>query len=323
MSLSPAIASRLALPAICAPMFRVSTPALVTEACKAGLVGGLPRVNASCIEEFEAWLRDLRVALDRTAELNPENRIGPIAVNLPVRLPTSELRANLALCQKYGVEIVISVAGDPTEMAREVHDWGGVIYHDVTSMRFAEKAIRASVDGLVCIASGGGGHSGTVSALVLVPQVRSIFSGTIILAGAVATGAAIRAAEILGADLAYIGTRFIATQEAEVADAYKQMLLADTSEGLLYTERVGGVAANWLVSSLRQAGLDPDELPVPLGRGMRHDHLPADARPWDNLLSAGQGIDLIRDIPTVAILVARLTRQYRDACDITPFAGRN
>ena len=319
MPLSPIIARRIALPVICAPMFRVSTPALVIEACKAGIVGGLPRLNADGIEMFEAWLQNMRARLDHAAELEPDKLVGPIAVNFPAGLPTGDLRANLAICRKYGVAIVISVAGNPTEIAAEVHDWGGLIYHDVTSMKFAEKAIRAGVDGLICITSGGGGQSGTVSPLVLVPQISAIFSGTIILAGAVATGAAIRAAEILGADLAYIGTRFIATQEAEVADIYKQMLLTGTSEELLYTARVGGVPANWLVASLGRAGLDPDELPVPLGRGMRHDHLPANARPWDNLWSAGQGIDLIDDIPSVAELVALLTRQYREACQLASF----
>ena len=221
----------------------------------------------------------------------------------------------MALCAKYGVEIIISVGGDPTELVARVHDFGGKVFHDITSLRFAEKAIAAGADGLNCIGAGGGGHSGTISHLALIPRIRAIFDGTIVMAGAVSTGAVIRAAEVLGADLAYLGTRFIATQEADAPDAYKQLLVSQTSTDLIYTGDVAGVPANWMIESIRQVGLDPENLPKPLGRGMRHDHLPEGVTPWKNLWSAGQGIDLIDDIPTVAELVARLRREYVAACD--------
>jgi nitronate monooxygenase len=320
MALDAKLRDSLTLPAICAPMFLVTGPALVREACRAGVIGGLPRQNARTLEEFEAWLAEITTALDAHRRERPEARIAPIAVNYPTRMPEDELAANMALCAKYGVEIIISVGGDPTELVKRVHDFGGKVFHDITSLRFAEKAIAAGADGLNCIGAGGGGHSGTISHLALIPRIRAIFDGTIVMAGAVSTGAVIRAAEVLGADLAYLGTRFIATQEADAPDEYKALLVSETSTDLMYTGDVAGVPANWMVESIRRVGLDPADLPKPLGRGMRHDHLPPGVQPWKNLWSAGQGIDLIDDLPTVAELVARLRHEYVAACDLPSFA---
>jgi nitronate monooxygenase len=313
MSLGPALRARLRLPAVCAPMFLVTGPDLVREACRAGIIGGLPRQNARTLEQFTEWLAAIRRALDETAACDACARIGPVAVNLATRLSADELAANLDVCRRYGADIIISATGDPTELVKRVHDWGGSVFHDVTSLRFAEKAIAAGADGLTCIGAGGGGHSGTISHLALIPRVRAMFDGTIVLAGAVSNGAAIRAAELLGADLAYLGTRFIATQESAAAPEYKQLLLSQSSADLRYTPAISGVPGNWLAESMRSAGLDPDNLPVPAGR-TRHDHLPSGVRPWKNLFSAGQGIDLIDDIPTVAELVRRLRQEYVDAC---------
>lgn len=319
MPLDPALRSRLTLPAVCAPMFLVTEPALIREACIAGVVGGLPRQNARTLEQFEGWLVTIRRALDDEAARNPGARIGPIAVNLATRLSPEDLTANLEVCRRYGVDIIISATGDPTELVSRVHDWGGSVFHDVTSLRFAEKAIAAGADGLTCIGAGGGGHSGTISHLALIPRVRAMFDGTIVLAGAVSTGGAIRAAEILGADLAYLGTRFIATQESSAPPEYKRLLLSQSSADLRYTAAISGVSANWLAESMRGLGLDPDDLPVPRGR-MRYDHLPDGVKPWKNLWSAGQGIDLIDDIPTVAELVRRLRREYVAACELPDMA---
>ncbi|MBL8772801.1 MAG: nitronate monooxygenase [Phenylobacterium sp.] len=296
-------------------MFLVTGPALVREACKAGVIGGLPRQNARSFEEFEAWLAEISDALKRHRDAHPDARVAPIAVNYPTRMPPDELAANMAVCAKYGVEIVISVGGDPTELIARVHDFGGKVFHDITSLRFAEKAIAAGADGLNCIGAGGGGHSGTITHLALIPRIRAIYDGTLVLAGAVSTGAVIRAGEILGADLAYLGTRFIATQEADAPAEYKQLLVSQTSTDLIYTGDIAGVPANWMLESIRMVGLDPDNLPKPLGRGMRHDHLPPGVAPWKNLWSAGQGVDLIDDIPTVAELVRRLRREYVAACE--------
>ncbi|HSK39143.1 MAG TPA: nitronate monooxygenase, partial [Arenibaculum sp.] len=223
-------------------------------------------------------------------------------------------------CRRHGVELIISAAGNPTELIARAHDHGCKVFHDITSIRFAEKAIAAGADGLTCIGAGGGGHSGTISHLALIPQVRAMFDGAIVMAGGVSTGAVIRAAEILGADLAYLGTRFIATQEADAPQAYKELLVSQTSADLIYTGRVAGVPANWLRESIRQNGLDPEDLPEPAGKGLGHDHLPQGVQPWKTLWSGGQGIDLIDDIPTVAELVRRLRREYVTACETADMA---
>lgn len=320
MSLSQTIRDRLTLPAVCAPMFLISNPAMVREACLAGIMGALPRQNARTPEQFEDWLAEIRSALDAHKAVNPEARVGPLAVNLATRMEPDEAARELALCQKYGVEIIISAVGNPTELAARVHDCGLKIFHDVTSVRFAEKAIAAGVDGLTCVGSGGGGHSGNIGHLVLVPRIRQIFDGTLLMAGSISTGAAIRAAEILGADLAYLGTRFIATREAAVDPEYARMLVESHSEDLMFTPKIAGVAANWLVPSMERLGLDPKNLPQPTGHGMGYGHLPEGVKPWKNLWSAGQGIDLIDDIPTIADLVRRLREEYVAACDAASFA---
>lgn len=321
MSLDPAIRQNLSLPAICAPMFLVTGPDLVREACKAGIVGALPRQNARSLEQFEGWLADIRAALDAHRAENPDAKIGPMAVNLATRFNEDELKEHLAICKRYGVEIIISATGDPSELVKRVHEWGGKVFHDAVSLRFAEKAVQAGVDGINCIGAGGGGHSGTATHLSLIPKVREIFDGTIVLGGAVSNGATIRAAEILGADLAYLGTRFIATQESAADEAYKGMLVADSSKDLMYTPKIAGVAANWMKSSMERVGLDPANLPEPGGKGIRHDHLPEAAKPWKTLWSAGQGIDLIHDIPTVAQLVRRLRAEYVEACKVPDMAA--
>ena len=227
---------------------------------------------------------------------------------------------HMEACKRYGVKLVISAVGNPAELAARVHDEGMKIFHDITSFRFAEKAIEAGVDGLTCVGAGGGGHSGNIGHLVLIPRIRRIFDGTLLMAGSISTGAAIRAAEILGADLAYMGTRFIATQEAKVDPAYAQMLVESHSEDLMFTPKIAGVPANWLVPAMERLGLDPKNLPVPTAKGMGYGHLPEGVKPWKNLWSAGQGIDLIDDAPSVAELVGRLRREYVAACEIPSFA---
>jgi nitronate monooxygenase len=310
----------MALPAVCAPMFLVSGPELVTEACKAGVMGGLPRQNARSFEEFEQWLGSIRQSLNEHEQATGRPA-GPLAVNLATRVPEEALGRHFDACRRHGVKVVITVGGDPTALIGHAHDAGLLVFHDITSIRFAEKAIAAGADGLNCIGAGGGGHSGTISHLALIRTVRAIFQGTIVMGGAVSDGATIRAAEILGADLAYLGTRFIATQESRAPQAYKELLVSQTSADLRYTDGIAGVHANWLVESIRSVGLDPDNLPRPLGRGMRHDHLPEGATPWKNVWSAGQGIDLIHDIPRVQDLVSRLKDEYARACNLPVFGA--
>lgn len=291
----------------------VSGPALVSAACKSGIMAGLPRHNAGSLEEFESWLAAIRADIDAFAVRDPGARIGPLAVNIVAGKPAADLRADLAVCARFGVRIIISALGNPSELTRVVHDWGGKVFHDVTNLRFAAKAIEAGVDGLVCIGSGGGGHCGALNALSFIPRVRRMWEGTIVFAGSVSSGAAIRAAEVLGADLAYLGTRFIATRESLAPASYKAQVVACGAEDLIYTERITGVPANWLKPSLRAAGLDPESLPMPV-TPRKYEHLPPAARPWRTLWSAGQGIDLIDDAPSVAELVQRLRREYVAAC---------
>ena len=293
-------------------MFLCSGVELAVEVCKAGLVGSLTRNHCRDIEEMEAQLKAVEDGLARFCDLAPGRKIGPLAVNITPHFGNDELRAHLELFRRYGVRIVITSVGNPTETAPMIHDLGLLHFHDATTLRFAEKAIAAGVDGIIAIGAGGGGHSGTLSHLAFIPQIRAMFDGTIVLAGAVSTGAVIRAAEILGADLAYLGTRFIATREAAAPDAYKAMLVEGTAADVLYTNGVNGMSAMWLKASIRAVGMDPDALPSLTKRGT--DHLPPDVKPWKDIWSAGQGIGLIHDLPAVADLVRRLQAEYVAAC---------
>lgn len=320
IALHPTIADRLSLPVICAPMFLISGPELVMEACKGGLVGAMPRQNTRTREEFEAWLSQIHGGLEDWMAEDSDRVAGPIAINVSTRLEREELGEELDLCARYGASIIITSVGKPTEITQLAHDRGLLVFHDVTSIEFAEKAIAAGVDGLNCIGAGGGGHSGTISHLALIPKVRSMFDGTISLAGAVSNGAAVRAGEVLGADLAFMGTRFAATVESLADPGQKELMMSSTSVDLRYTAKVNGVPANWLVPSLVARGIDIDALPAPVGRG--HDHLPEGLRPWRDLWSAGQGMELIDDIPTVAELVERLEREYLAACAVPDRSAR-
>lgn len=300
MALDETLRAGLSLPAVCAPMYRISNPALVAAACSNGMIGGLPRQNVRELAEFDAWLGEVRRELDAFAGTHPDAPIGPVAVNLS-RMPDADLAEHLAVCSRHGVRLFISAMGNPAEFTRRVHDIGGQVWHDVTTVRFAEKAIAARVDGLTCIGAGGGGHSGTISAMALIPKVRAMFDGTIVMAGAVAHGAAIRAAQVLGADLAYVGTRFIATREANAPTEYKTMLAASGAADLAYTS-FGSAPASWLKASLDRVGVAVGE-PLPEG-----------VRPWRDIWSAGQGVELIDDISPAADVIAKLKREYVEAC---------
>lgn len=320
MALPESIRSRLTLPAMVAPMFLVSGVDLAAESCKAGLIGTLTRNHCRTDEEFEDQLVAVRDRLARARDAAPGLVIGPLAANISIRNERAMWTKTLEACRRFDVDLIVTASGDPTAAAELVHEWGGRIFHDVTSLRFAEKAIGAGVDGVIAIGAGGGGHSGTLSHLALVPQIRSIFEGVIVMAGAVGHGAAIRAAEILGADLSYLGTRFIATQESIAPDEYKALLVSQKPTDLIYTRDVNGLPAMWLKESLRMNDLDPDNLPK--AEGHNTNHLPAHVRPWNNLYSAGQGIAFIDDIPHVAELAKRLRAEYAAACTIPVWGKR-
>jgi nitronate monooxygenase len=310
---------RLVLPVFAAPMFLCSGPALAAACCQAGIIGSLTRNHCRDIEELQAQLQAVTEAVARFKEAHPEAKIGPLAVNISPTFSGAEFREHLALCRRFGVRIIVTSVGDPSQNAPLVHEYGLLHFHDATTVRFAEKAAAAGVDGIVAIGAGGGGHAGTISHLAFIPQIRAMFPGTVVMAGAVSTGAVVRAAEILGADLAYMGTRFIATQESAAPEDYKQMLVAGGAADVIYTKGVNGLPASWLKASLRETGLDPDNLFIPAGRGT--DHLPAGKTPWRDIWSGGQGIALIHDIPSVAELVARLREEYLTACAIPDMAA--
>jgi nitronate monooxygenase len=319
MSLPQAIRDHLTLPAVCAPMFLCSGVELAIACCKAGIVGSLTRNHCRDLDELEAQLVAVTEALSRYADGHPDRKIGPLAVNISPTFGDDEMLAHVETCRKYGVAMIITSVGDPTRNAPIIQDAGILHFHDVTTLRFAEKAIAAGVDGLIAIGAGGGGHAGTITHLALIPQIRQMFDGIIVLAGAVSTGAAIRAAEVLGADLAYLGTRFIATQEADAPPEYKHMLVRGSATDVLYTRGINGLPASWLKESIRAIGLDPDNLFIPEGRGT--DHLPEGKTPWRDIWSGGQGIQLIQDIPPVAELVRRLQVEYIAACAVPDMAA--
>ncbi len=318
MALAQELRDRLVLPVFAAPMFLCSGAALAAACCTAGIIGALTRNHCRDIEELEAQLQEVGEAVARFADAYPGAKIGPLAVNISPTFSAEEFRAHLALCKRFGVRIIVTSVGDPSQNAPLVQEYGLLHFHDATTIRFAEKAAAAGVDGIVAIGAGGGGHAGTISHLAFIPQIRAMFGGTVVMAGAVSTGAVIRAAEILGADLAYMGTRFIATRESAAPEAYKQMLVQGGAADVIYTKGVNGLPASWLKASLREAGLDPDNLVIPEGRGT--GHLPPDKTPWRDIWSGGQGIALIQDVPEVAALVARLRAEYVAACAVPSMA---
>lgn len=318
MALAKPIRDKLVMPVFCAPMFLCSTPLLAAECRKNGVLGSLTANHCRDLEELEAQLVFVAEEVARFADAEPQAIIGPLAVNIAPTKDTADFRAHLDLCRRHGASIIVTSVGNPTNNAPIVRDSGMLHYHDVTNIRFAEKAAAAGVDGMIAIGAGGGGHAGTISHLAFIPKIRAMFDGTVVMAGAVSTGAAVRAAEVLGADLAYVGTRFIATQESGAPEAYKAMLVEGGVEDVLYTRGVNGLPASWLKASLRSIGLDPDDLVIPEGRST--DHLPEGKTPWRDIWSGGQGIGLIEDIPTVAELVRRLRSEYIAACTIPDMA---
>ena len=312
MALAKDVRDSLTLPAFAAPMFLCSGTDLAIASCQSGIIGSLTRNHCRDDAEMIVQLAAVSEAMKRFADAHPGKVIGPLAMNISPNSTPEDFRRQLEACKQYGVRIIVTSVGDPTQNAPLVQEYGLLHFHDATTIRFAEKAALAGADGIVCIGAGGGGHAGTISHLAFIPQVRAMFAGTIVMAGAISTGAVIRAAEVLGADLAYLGTRMIATLESAAPDEYKAMLVAGEVNDVIYTKGVNGMPASWLKASLREAGLDPDNLIIPETRGT--GHLPEGKTPWRNIWSGGQGIGLIHDIPSVAQLVRRLQEEYVAAC---------
>ena len=293
---------RIALPVIAAPMFLVSGPDLVVETCKAGVVGSFPALNQRSTEGYGEWLAEIR---ERTG-----NASAPFGVNLIVHRSNTRLDADLAETVRQRVPFVITSLGAVSEVVDAIHGYGGLVFHDVINLRHAQKAAEAGVDGLIAVSAGAGGHAGTYNPFAFLHEIRQFYQGTIILSGAMSTGAHVVAARAAGADFAYLGTRFIATTESRAPEDYKQMILAATAKDIVYTNAISGVNGNFLSASLEAAGLDPANLP----EFNRELHLgSSEKRAWKNIWSAGQGVGAIQDVPSTAELVARLSREYAEA----------
>jgi nitronate monooxygenase len=313
MTLPTLLKDRLSLPVIGAPMFIVSGPELVLAQCKAGIVGAFPALNARPALALDEWLTRIKAGLAEFRAANPAARVAPFAVNQIVHASNDRLAHDVDVCARHEVPIIITSLRAPREVVDRVHGWGGIVLHDVTTIRHAKKALDEGVDGLILVCAGAGGHAGALSPFALVHEVRRFYSGTVVLSGAIAHGASVLAAQALGADLAYIGTRFIASAEAAAQPAYKQMLVDSTAADVIYTSYFSGVLGNYLKPSVRAAGLDPDNLPA--GDKSKMSFASDRERPkvWRDIWSAGQGTGQIDDVAPVAEIVARLRREYDEA----------
>jgi nitronate monooxygenase len=313
MPLLPLLEGNLRLPVIGAPLFIVSNPELVIAQCKAGIVGAFPALNARPQEALDRWLTRIESELAAHRAAHPGATVAPFAVNQIVHTSNGRLDADLDVCVRHRVPIVITSLRPPHPVVDRVHAYGGIVLHDVISVRHAEKALEAGVDGLILVCTGAGGHAGALSPFALVNEVRRFYAGTLVLAGAITNGAGILAAQAMGCDLAYLGTRFIATQEANAPDPYKQMIAEARAADVLYTPYFSGVHGSYLKASIRAAGLDPENLPdAPAGQ-MNYDRREARPKAWKDIWSAGQGVGNITDAPTVSELVDRLEREHRAA----------
>lgn len=309
MSLPPLL-DPLRLPLVAAPMFLISNPDLVLACCRNGVVGTFPALNQRDSNGFKAWLEQIETGLD------PMPEAAPYGVNLIVHKSNPRLQADLAICVEKKVPIVITSLGAVKEVIDAVQGYGGLVFHDVVNRRHAEKAAQAGVDGLIAVAAGAGGHAGTWSPFALLAEIRQFFDKTLLLSGCLSHGHEILAAQMLGADLAYMGTRFIATRESPAPAAYKQMLLRARAEDIVHTAAVSGVPASFLRQSLEQAGFDEASL-LGKGDGATLKPLDEEAKAWKTVWSAGQGVGGIDDLPTVDSLIERLDAEYRNARGLT------
>ena len=314
MALPPILSQRLRLPVIASPLFIISGPDLVIAQCKAGVVGSFPSLNARPISQLDEWLARITEELADWDRKNPDRPSAPFAVNQIVHKTNNRLDEDVALCKKYKVPLVITSLGANVDMNKEIHSWGGVILHDVINDKFARKAIEKGADGLIPVAAGAGGHAGGLSPFALMQELRQWFDGPIALSGSIACGRSILAAQAMGADLAYMGSAFIATKEANAVQGYKDMIVESTGEDIVYSNLFTGVHGNYLRPSIERAGLDPDNLPqadpskMNFGSGGN-----TEAKAWKDIWGCGQGIGVLNDIPSVADYVDRLAAEYETA----------
>ncbi len=314
MALPPVLRDRLRLPVIASPLFIISGPDLVIAQCKAGVVGSFPSLNARPISQLDEWLHRITEELAAWDRDHPEAPSAPFAVNQIVHKTNNRLEEDIALCVKWKAPVMITSLGAREDLNAAVHAYGGITLHDVITDRFARKAIEKGADGLIPVAAGAGGHAGTLSPFALVQEIRTWFDGPVALSGSIASGASILAAQAMGADLAYMGSAFIATQEANAVEGYKQMIVDSAADDILYSNLFTGVHGNYLRPSVVRAGLDPDNLPqsdpskMNFGSGGNQE-----AKAWRDIWGCGQGIGAIRHVPTAGELVARLGAEYEAA----------
>jgi nitronate monooxygenase len=314
MSLPPVLRDRLRLPVIGSPLFIISGPELVIAQCKAGIVAAFPSLNARPVSQLDEWLAEISETLAAWDKAHPEAPSAPFAVNQIVHRTNNRLEEDVALCAKYKVPVVITSLGARQDVNDAVHGWGGVVLHDVITDAFARKAVEKGADGLIPVAAGAGGHAGKLSPFAIVQELREWFDGPIALSGAIANGRAVLAAQAMGADLAYIGSAFIATQEARAMEGYKDMIVASRGDDIVYTNLFTGVHGNYLRPSIVAAGLDPDDLPtadpskMDFGSGGNQK-----AKAWRDIWGCGQGVGAVKHVPTAGELVARLAAEYEAA----------
>jgi len=311
MSKLPAVLQQLKFPVIASPLFIISTPKLVIAQCKAGVVGSMPALNARPAEQLEEWLIEITETLAAHNRAHPDKPAAPFAINQIVHKSNDRLEHDMAMCVKYKVPIIITSLGAREDVNDAAHSYGGIVLHDIINNKFAKKAIEKGADGLVAVAAGAGGHAGVKSPFALIQEIREWFDGPIALSGAIANGGAILAAQAMGADFAYIGSAFIATEEARAAEAYKQAIVEASSDDIVYSNLFTGVHGNYLAPSIRNAGLDPENLPESDASKMNFG---GDAKKaWKDIWGCGQGIGAVKAVLPTADLVARLQREYEEA----------
>src|SRR5882672_2462534 len=307
----PSVLANLPLPIIGSPLFIISNPKLVIEQCKAGVVGSMPALNARPASQLDEWLAEITEALAAYDKANPNHPAAPFAINQIVHKSNDRLQHDMELCAKYKVPIIITSLGARTDVNDAVHAWGGVVLHDIINNNFAKKAIEKGADGLILVAAGAGGHAGVKSPFALVQEIREWFDGPLALSGAISTGGAVLAAQAMGADFAYIGSAFIATDEARAGEAYKQCIVASSSDDIVYSNLFTGVHGNYLKPSIIAAGLDPDNLPESDPSAMNFG---GDAKKaWKDIWGCGQGIGAVKEVVPARALIGRLKAEYEEA----------
>lgn len=310
MALPAILKDKLRLPVVGAPLFIVSHPALTLAQCKAGIVGAFPALNARPEAQLDEWLAEITEGLAAHDAKNPGRPAAPFAVNQIVHRSNKRLEHDLMMCVKYKVPVVISSLGAVPEVNAAIHSYGGIVLHDIINNRHAGSAIRKGADGLIAVAAGAGGHAGTLSPFALIQEIREWFDGPLLLSGAIANGGAILAAQAMGADMAYIGSPFIATSEARASDAYKQMIVDSAAADIVYSNSFTGIHGNYLKPSISAAGLDPDHLPEADPSKMDFETATSGAKAWKDIWGCGQGIGAVKTVGPVEDLVGRLEREY-------------